>query len=95
MEISWEASHGRELVERGTNVTIPLLFHMSEYQQQPLRIILVKQSIQIHLLIQSSVKINTLVILNPKIPQGFQLDSNSVQEYPNLFFFTSLQLYQR
>lgn len=46
MEINWEASHGRELVQRGTNVTVLLLFHMSGYQQQPLRIFLVMCSLE-------------------------------------------------
>lgn len=33
-------------MESETNVTVPLLFHMSEYQQQPLRIFLALCSLE-------------------------------------------------
>lgn len=36
-------------MRRGANVTIPLLFHMSGYQQQPLRIFLEMCSLETEL----------------------------------------------
>lgn len=40
IELGWEACYRRELGQSETTVTAPLLFHMSEHQQQPLRIFL-------------------------------------------------------